>query len=387
MNQLNIFILAFGALQGVLLSAFMLGRKTLRTTHVFLLLFLLTLLLQVVLKIATKIWMLEHLPLVYFISYELPFLYGPLLFFFVRNATNRGEWTLRKDLWHFIPFVWFGLADFILHTTDNILIYRVFDIKQSYVFYSQFISLAGYHWYCYRSLHQQTRSGNTFQRGKMQWLRRHTLLSAFVTFSIAVGLFLMYTVYPRYMEARFLFATITVYIYWVSYEALRRPDLFSASPAEIPYTSQAGYQPPVPDASLRVEAPKKYHNSTLKAADIDAILVALNHVMQHQRPYLSPELSIDTLAALVGTNRHNLSQAINERLQKNFYDYLNEYRVRAARAHLADPGNDHLKIAAIAYDAGFNSLSTFNDVFKKLTGHTPSAFRSLAQNSYQNSQV
>ncbi|MBP6829030.1 MAG: AraC family transcriptional regulator, partial [Saprospiraceae bacterium] len=95
----------------------------------------------------------------------------------------------------------------------------------------------------------------------------------------------------------------------------------------------------------------------------------------------------DTLAALVGTNRHNLSQAINERLQKNFYDYLNEYRVRAARAHLADPGNDHLKIAAIAYDAGFNSLSTFNDVFKKLTGHTPSAFRSLAQNSYQNSQV
>lgn len=387
MNQLNIFILAFGALQGVLLSAFMLGRKTYRTAHLFLLLFLLTLLLQVVLKIATKIWVMEHLPVVYMISYELPFLYGPLLFFFVQNTTGRRAFAFKNDLWHFIPFLFFGFADFILHTTDNILIYRMFDIKQSYVFYGQIISLTGYHWYCYHSLHKQTRSGNTFQLQKTRWLRRHTLLSAFVTLSIAVGLFLMYSFYPRFMEARFLFASITIYIYWVSYEALRRPDLFSASPAEIPYTSQAGYQPPVPDASLRVEAPKKYHNSTLKAADIDAILVALNHVMQHQRPYLSPELSIDTLAALVGTNRHNLSQAINERLQKNFYDYLNEYRVRAARAHLADPGNDHLKIAAIAYDAGFNSLSTFNDVFKKMTGHTPSAFRSLAQNSYQNSQV
>ncbi len=374
-------------MQGVLLSAFMLGKKTYRTAHLFLLLFLLTLLLQVVLKIATKMWVMEHLPVAYMISYELPFLYGPLLFFFVQNATGRRACSIKYDLWHFSPFLFFGLADFILYTTDNILIYRMFDIKQSYVFYGQIISLTGYHWYCFRYLLQQTHSANTFQQEKIQWLRRHTLLSAIVTFSIAVGLFLMYTVYPRFMEARFLFASITIYIYWVSYEVLRRPDLFSASPAEIPYSSQAGYQPPVPDASLRVETPRKYHNSTLKAADIDAILVALNHVMQHQRPYLSPELSIDTLAALVGTNRHNLSQAINERLQKNFYDYLNEYRVRAARAHLADPGNDHLKIAAIAYDAGFNSLSTFNDVFKKLTGHTPSAFRSLAQNSYQNSQV
>jgi len=387
MNQLNIFILAFGALQGVLLSAFMLGKKTYRTAHLFLLLFLLTLLLQVVLKIATKMWVMEHLPVAYMISYELPFLYGPLLFFFVQNATGRRACSIKYDLWHFSPFLFFGLADFILHTTDNILIYRMFDIKQSYVFYGQIISLAGYHWYCFRSLQQQTRSENTVQQEKIQWLRRHTLLSAIVTLSIAVGLFLMYTVYPRFMEARFLFASITIYIYWVSYEVIRRPNLFSVSPADIPYTSPAGYQPPVPDASARMEPPKKYHNSTLKAADIDAILVALNHVMQHQRPYLSPELSIDTLAALVGTNRHNLSQAINERLQKNFYDYLNEYRVRAARAHLADPGNDHLKIAAIAYDAGFNSLSTFNDVFKKLTGHTPSAFRSLAQNSYQNSQV
>ncbi|MBK8426842.1 MAG: hypothetical protein IPL27_13125 [Lewinellaceae bacterium] len=89
MNQLNIFILAFGALQGVLLSAFMLGRKTYRTAHLFLLLFLLTLLLQVVLKIATKIWVMEHLPVVYMISYELPFLYGPLLFFFVQKHNRQ----------------------------------------------------------------------------------------------------------------------------------------------------------------------------------------------------------------------------------------------------------------------------------------------------------
>jgi AraC-like DNA-binding protein len=387
MNQLNIFILSFGALQGVLLSALMLRKKTYRTAHLFLLIYLLVLLLQVVLKIVSKIWVMEHLPIVYSISYELPFLYGPLLFLFVKNASGRGKWSLQTDLWHFIPFLWFGMADIVKHTTDNVLTYRFFDASQANVFYYQLLSLAGYHLYSFRLLLRQTGKENYLLQEKIQWLRRYTLLSALVTFSIAIGIYLMYMVYPRYMEARFLFGTITIYIYWVSYEVMRRPGLFHFSQQAIAPIAYNGYQPPMPDASFKMEPPKKYNNSTLKAADIDAILVDLNKVMLQQQPFLSPDLNIDTLASLVGTNRHNLSQAINERLQKNFYDYLNEYRVKAARAVLANPGNDHLKIAAIAYDAGFNSLSTFNDVFKKLTGHTPSAFRSMAQNGALNFQA
>lgn len=380
MNQLNIFILSFGALQGVLLSVLLLRKKTYRTGHLFLLLYLIVLLAQVALKIASKMWTMEHLPVAYSISYELPFLYGPLLFLFVNNASGHGKWSLKKDLWHFIPFLWFGMADIVLHTTHNLLIYRFFDSNQVNIFYYQLISVAAYHFYSYRILLQHTvGEEHAIPLEKIQWLRRYTLLSAFVTFSIVLGLLLMYMVFPRYMEARFLFAAITIYIYWVSYEVIRRPGLFHLSQQAIVPITYNEYQAPVPNASIKMEPPKKYNNSTLKAADIDVILVELNQVMQQQQPFLSPDLSIDTLAALVGTNRHNLSQTINERLQKNFYDYLNEYRVKAARAVLSDPANDHLKIAAIAYDAGFNSLSTFNDVFKKLTGHTPSAFRTMAQ--------
>ncbi len=379
MNQLNIFILSFGAVQGLLLSALMLRKKTYQTGYLFLLLYLLVLLLQVALKIVSKIWAMDHLPVAYSISYELPFLYGPLFFLFVKNASGHGKWSLKKDLWHFIPFLWFGIADIVVHTTNNILIHRFFDTGRANGFYYQLISLAGYHLYGYMILLQQTRKEHAVQQETIQWLRRYTLLSAFVTFSIVLGLFLMYMVYPRFMEARFLFAAITIYIYWVSYEVIRRPALFHLTQQTIAPITYHEYLPPVPNASVKMEPPKKYNNSTLKSADIDAILVELNKVMQHRQPFLSPDLGIDTLAALVGTNRHNLSQAINERLQKNFYDYLNEYRVQTARATLANPDNDHLKIAAIAYDAGFNSLSTFNDVFKKLTGHTPSAFRSMAQ--------
>jgi len=62
-------------------------------------------------------------------------------------------------------------------------------------------------------------------------------------------------------------------------------------------------------------------------------------------------------------------------LDKSFYDYINHYRVEEARQLLIDPGKAGYKISSIAYDAGFNSVSTFNEVFRKFTGLTPSQFR------------
>ena len=97
--------------------------------------------------------------------------------------------------------------------------------------------------------------------------------------------------------------------------------------------------------------------------------------MAEQKPYLDPELSINDLADLVKCNRHHLSQVLNDELHRSFYDYINRFRVDEARQLLIDPANEGLKIASIAYDAGFNSLSTFNDVFKKIAGVTPSQFR------------
>ena len=97
--------------------------------------------------------------------------------------------------------------------------------------------------------------------------------------------------------------------------------------------------------------------------------------MQHDKLYLEPELTIDALAATIVCSRHHLSQALNEKLGKSFYDCVNHYRVEEAKLLLADDGRAAHKITSIAYDAGFNSISTFNDVFKKNTGVTPSQYR------------
>ena len=124
---------------------------------------------------------------------------------------------------------------------------------------------------------------------------------------------------------------------------------------------------------------EKYANTGLKDEDAERILNSLEQLMQDQKPFLDPETTIDKLAGLVNTNRHTLSQVLNERAAKSFYDYINQYRVNEAKRLLLDESYSNQKIASIAYDAGFNSLSAFNDVFKKMTGTTPSQFKKSTQ--------
>ncbi len=120
---------------------------------------------------------------------------------------------------------------------------------------------------------------------------------------------------------------------------------------------------------------EKYANTGLKEDEAGRILTGLEQLMQEQKVFLDPEITIEKLAGLANSNRHIVSQVLNERAGRSFYDYINQYRVNEAKRLLLDPQYSNQKIASIAYDAGFNSLSAFNDVFKKMTGATPSQFK------------
>ncbi len=66
---------------------------------------------------------------------------------------------------------------------------------------------------------------------------------------------------------------------------------------------------------------------------------------------------------------------LNEKHHRNFFSFVNEYRIREVTSRISDPKYQHYTILAIAFDAGFNSKSTFNTFFKAYTGKTPSAYR------------
>lgn len=103
------------------------------------------------------------------------------------------------------------------------------------------------------------------------------------------------------------------------------------------------------------------------------IMEKVEQLMSEKKLFVNSDLSMEVLAAELGLDRRHVSSAINVCTNKNFYAYLNEYRVKEAIRLMSD-SND-LTIDAIAYDSGFNDRRTFHRIFKQFTGLTPAAFR------------
>jgi AraC-like DNA-binding protein len=123
-----------------------------------------------------------------------------------------------------------------------------------------------------------------------------------------------------------------------------------------------------------VVAERRYEKSGLDGAKLDEYAATLMAYMEKSRIYLDSDLSLDELASRLKMSRHHLTQLLNDRLMKNFYSFINEYRIGVAIARLDDPEAE-VNILSLAFDCGFNSRSSFNNYFKKITGCTPSAYR------------
>lgn len=103
----------------------------------------------------------------------------------------------------------------------------------------------------------------------------------------------------------------------------------------------------------------------------------LEQVIEEQKPYLDPKLTIFQFAKLLDTNEKYLSHYLNTVHEMNFMSFINHYRIETAKRLLTDPLNDHFTIETIANMAGFHSKSSFNTLFKKTTSSTPSEYKKL----------
>jgi AraC-like DNA-binding protein len=119
---------------------------------------------------------------------------------------------------------------------------------------------------------------------------------------------------------------------------------------------------------------RRYERSGMDARMMDEYGTALAAFMQKSRIYLDPDLSLEVLATRMKMSRHHLTQLLNEKFEKNFYSFINEYRIGEAIDRLNDPSSQ-VNILSLAFDCGFNSKSSFNNYFKKITGSTPTTYR------------
>jgi AraC-like DNA-binding protein len=169
----------------------------------------------------------------------------------------------------------------------------------------------------------------------------------------------------------FLIPTSVLFMCTLSYFGIRQSQVFIE-----PY-----------DGSDEVEAKEATQNSPevenksrrLKLQDdqLDGYLSRLEDFITTEKPYLNSELTLGDLATMLDMSKHHLSETINHKLQKNFYNYINEHRINEIKSLLQDPQHASKTITTLAYQVGFNSRSAFNIFFKKTTLMTPTQFRKL----------
>lgn len=112
----------------------------------------------------------------------------------------------------------------------------------------------------------------------------------------------------------------------------------------------------------------------LEQSDIEIFRNQLLQYMEKEAPYINPDLSLRSLAALIDMHPNQLSWLLNESLGKNFNEFINHYRIETFKNLAKDSANANITVLGLAYDSGFNSKTVFNTYFKKETGLTPKQF-------------
>lgn len=119
----------------------------------------------------------------------------------------------------------------------------------------------------------------------------------------------------------------------------------------------------------------KYQSSSLTDSDMEQLYLEIQSLFREKFLYKESELKVQDIAVALGVTTHKISQTLNMKAKKSFYDYVNDYRVLHLKELLLDPNQKRYTILALAMDSGFNSKASLNRVFKQHTGLSPKAFQ------------
>jgi len=371
LNPVNLLIVS-GIIQGFIISGILFFRKTdqpvssklLSGTILFVSLHLANLMI-VDLNLEVRFPYLLWIPSSYLTAI------GPLVFLYTKSLTNVSFGITKKDSLQFIPVI----VELIFHAIqvtyclkNNVQYYRT-------PFYFIF-SLLIYIWtgisivyYLKMSLEKidkyellVLKNFTNLKQVTLAWLRKlivyyRWLWMCWVPFIIV--LLVSFQFQKQHIIIVIILYTLVIVItyltYWIGLEGLRRIDFTFAK-----------YQLSTYDQKSYINVPKH---------EIDNYIARVEQLMLKEKIFRDENLSLRNLAQQADIEPNLLSHILNTNLQKNFYEYINTFRVEEVMRRMKDPKYAHFKLLAIAYDCGFNSKATFNRAFKKETGVPPSAFK------------
>lgn len=332
------------------------------------------------------------------------FVLGPLMYLYVRQLTLAESLLTPRELLHFVPFLIYSLIMMPVNSMPKPEFITRFLIGNgnaitTITWSTILIQISIYLALSHRKIRQhQQRIKECYSEIdgiNLRWLRYFitVLLFIYVTYYILPAMMLHASnfdlLFPHFQKI--IAVVLSLAVYGIGYRGLSQPRIFNYDTPEKP-RAKAELTSPQPVNAL--EAPAgKYEHSSLDPEEAEEISRTLLAFMLQEKPYLNPELTLPELAGMLGIARNRLSQVLNEKLGISFYDFVNGYRINQVKELMAAPEYRHLKMLALAFEAGFNSKATFNSIFKKTVGLTPSEYRKQlaasppAQNHFLNHET
>lgn len=312
-------------------------------------------------------------------------LFGPAILYFIQLLYGKPYQFTWKTLFHFIPaflviILSFSLLylnhqeriDFLINIqSGNDLVYNLVNL-------TLLVHIIGYIYQSWRILKQQLKYIESFyselETARYYWIKGFIGYLLFVNIFLVVIYIIANSFFPQYLIYGDLVLTpICVFVIYMKI-------LISGFDNHVIFTTEE-YQ----NYKLKLEPfnefvsqsinIQKYGNTALNDLELNDIQFKLETLITEAKPYLDRDLNLNKLAEMIGISSHQLSQFINRKYDKNFYDFINFHRVNEAKFLLQNTQYENFKIEVIGEKAGFNSRTTFFSVFKKITGESPSSFK------------
>lgn len=302
----------------------------------------------------------------------IPFSYGPFLLFYTKLLISKKSVFPKNFVLHLTPALLFVIIS--LFWGDPIDIDAVNFMRKGLItwlaianFSLFFISMLFYWWKVFGLIkrHNQTLNDHFSYRSdtvKLTWLKTIALwiLGGFAGSAITFFIFFVQNIFP-FNPIEIFHLGLLIFTFSISFYGIHQPVLYQRKSVK----------------STIQEKPKTVENECDTGEK-------LKKLMHDNKPFLNPELTIQDLADELNESATSISAYLNKELGVNFFGYINGFRIEEAKLRLSNPDNARDTLLCIAFDSGFNSKSSFNTLFKKITGMTPSEYREVYGKSSKN---